>query len=116
MNTKSPFYVVEEFISPLFCEDLVDQMNFMVPDKDKDGKNVLTVRSSDSVEQALYERVLYLLPELQAHYQFIHRGVERMKVEWFPEGSAGKLQAENSEFVRGKWLRTRARDFTGVLS
>lgn len=115
MESRSPFYVIEEFVSPLMCEDIIDACNFNVPDKDKEGKHVKTTRTSETSEQILFERLQLALPEIQSYYQFTYRGTERMQFEWFPEESKGHPQAENSEYLRGKWLRTRARDISGVL-
>lgn len=115
MSSKSPFYVIREFASPLLCEDIVDACDFTVPDKDKEGKEVKTQKTQERAEQYVYERLLLALPEIQAHYQFLYKGTERIQFEWFPAQSTGHLQAENSDFLRGKWLRTRVRDFTGIL-
>jgi len=38
-----------------------------------------------------------------------------MSIEWFPTSSTGSAVCENSHFLRGKWLRTKQRDLTGVL-
>lgn len=115
MKSKSPFYIVEEFISPLLCEEIIMLCNFSVPNQDKDGHDIKTVTTSDQAEEILYERLMLLLPELMAYYQEIYKGTERMQFEWFPEGSKGEFICENSDFLRSKWLRTRSRDFTGIL-
>ena len=41
--------------------------------------------------------------------------MERVQFEWYPQGSVGEAHAENSNFLRGKWLRTKQRDLTAVL-
>lgn len=115
MDIKSPFYVVEEFISPLLAEELIDLCNFTVPDTDKDGYDVKTSKSSDSAETIVYERLMALLPELQAHYQLLYKGTERVQFEWLPQGSKGDFICENSTFLHGKWLRTKQRDLTAIL-
>jgi len=118
MNTptvKSPFYVVEEFVSPLLCEELIDVCDFTVPDRDKEDHDIKTVRTSERAEAFVYERLLMLLPELQAHYALLYKGTERVQFEWFPQGSKGDFQCENSNFLRGKWLRTKQRDLTAIL-
>lgn len=112
---KSPFYVVEDFVSPLMCEDLVDIANFTVPDVDPDGRPLVTIRTHDNIQQALYERFYSLIPSLEQYYGFTYKGMEQINVEWLPEGSTLSPHAENSSYVRSKWLRTKHRDFTGVL-
>lgn len=114
-GNKSPFYVVQDFISPLMCEDIVDTCDFNVPDTDKEGDEIKTVKTCEPAEAIIYDRIQRLLPELQKYYDFVYKGTERMSFEWFPPGSQGKFQCENSDHLRGKWLRTRNRDFTGIL-
>ncbi len=114
-GNKSPFYVVQEFVSPLMCEDIIDACDFNVPDTDKEGDEVKTVKTCEPAEAMIYERIQRLMPELQAHYNFTYKGTERMAFEWFPPGSQGQFQSENSDRLRGKWLRTHNRDFTGIL-
>lgn len=115
MNPKSPFYVVEEFLSPLLCEEIIEICDFTVPDLDKEGHNVKTMKSNERAEAIIYERLLLLLPEIQAHYQFIYKGTEPIMFEWYPDGCRGNMGAENSTYLRGKWLRTKQRDITGIL-
>ena len=115
MDLKSPFYVIEQFISPLLCEELIEICDFTVPDTNVEGNYVKTVKSSERAEAIIYERLLLLLPELQAYYQFLYKGTEPIVFEWLPEGSRGDMAAENSHYVRGRWLRTKQRDITGIL-
>lgn len=115
MSIKSPFYVVENFISPLLCEDIIELCDFNVPDYNKDDRPIPTVRSCEHAEQIIYERLTMLFPELQAYYQLLYKGTERVQFEWFPQGTSGSAHAENSEHVRGKWLKTKQRDLSAVL-
>lgn len=112
---KSPFYIVEEFLSPLLCEEVIDICGFTIPNTDVEGNYVKTMKSCERAEAIIYERLLLLLPELQAYYQFLYKGTEPVNFEMIPEGSRGEVSCENSNFIRGKWLRTRQRDFTGIL-
>lgn len=97
------------------CEDVIDTCNFTVPDTDRNGHEVKTTKTCEPVEQMIYERLQSVLPKIEKHYPFSYKGTERISFEWFPQGSSGQFQCENSEFVRSKWLRTKTRDFTGVL-
>jgi len=115
VQTKSPFFVVQDFISPLMCEDLVDDVNFTVPDLDKDGDEIVTMKTSEIAEQVVYERLLQLIPQLEEYYGITYKGMERVVFEWFPPMSQNEAHAENSNYLRGKWLRTKQRDLTAVL-
>jgi hypothetical protein len=114
---KSPFYVIQEFISPLVCEDLVDDADFNHPDVDKDQKPVLTKKRSDIAEQVVFDRVRQVTPAILAHYGNLqYRGTERVSFEWIAAGCAGiAAHCENSERIERKWVRMHARDLTCVL-
>lgn len=115
VEPKSPFFVVQDFISPMMCEDIVDSLEFNVPDVDKDDRPIPTIKTSEIAEQVIYERFLQLIPQLEKYYNVSYKGMERVQFEWFPQGSEGEAHAENSNFLRGKWLRTKQRDLTAVL-
>jgi hypothetical protein len=115
VEPKSPFFIVQEFISPQMCEDIVDTVAYTVPDVDKYDNEVMTVKTSELAEQMIYERFLQLIPQLEQYYEIVYKGMERVAFEWFPEGSTGEAHAENSNFLRGKWLHTKQRDLTAVL-
>lgn len=115
VEPKSPFYVVQDFISPMMCEDIVDVLEYNTPDVDKDDHPVLTTKTNEVAEQVIYERFLQLIPKLEEYYGLGYKGMERIQFEWFPQGSEGEMHAENANFLRGKWLRTKQRDLTAIL-
>lgn len=115
MNSKSPFYIVDEFISPLLCEELIDLCDFSFPDVDINDKFIVTKKTCEKAESIIYERLLLLFPKLQEYYNVVHKGVEPIMFEWLVEGCRGEIGAENSVFVQGKWVRTKQRDLTGIL-
>lgn len=115
ISKTCPFYVVEEFLSPLLCEEIIDIVDFTVPNKDKDGNEVLTTKTCSAAEGLIFERLTQLLPEIQAHYRFSYKGTEPLKFEWYPPGAVGAMAAENSEYLRNKWVRVRPCDLTAIL-
>jgi hypothetical protein len=115
VEPKSPFYVVEGFLSPMMCEDIVDALEFTVPDLDKDMHPVETLKTSEAAEQVIYERFLQLVPMLEEYYGLMYKGMEQVQFEWFPSGATGEMHSESSNFLRGKWLKTKQRDLTAVL-
>lgn len=115
MSIKSPFYVIEDFVSPLMCEDILDACDFNVPDQDKEGEEVLTTKTSDRAEAAIFNRLQQIIPDLEKYYELEYKGTERIQFEWFPTGSSSQPQSENAVFVRGKWLRVRNRDLSAIL-
>jgi hypothetical protein len=115
MTVKSPFFIVNEFLSPLLCEDLIDALDYNVPDTDKDNHPILTKKSSQQAEQIIYERLQQILPAVQNHYHISYKGTEPVTFEWYPSGTEGVVHAENSEYLRQKWVRVRPADLTAIL-
>jgi len=113
--TKSPFLVIEEFISPLRCEDVVDECEFFVPDVDIHGAPVPSHRTCEVAQTILYHRLMATIPTIEQYFGVVYRGLEAMDFEWFPTGSTGKPRCENGSFVNGKWRKVNTRDLTGVL-
>lgn len=115
---RSPFYVIEDFISPLTCEDVILDCDFNVPDTDHEGNYVLTTKTCERAETALYQRLHaedQIIHNVCGYYGVKYKGTSRMTFEWYAEGARGIARSENSDFVSGKWMRTRARDLTGIL-
>lgn len=115
LHTKSPFLVVPEFLSPLLCEDIIDLVDFTVPNTNKDGRDVLTKKTSDLADAIIFERLQQIINDVQSHYDISYKGTEPMSFEWFPTGTQGELRAENSEYLRSKWVRLKPADLTGIL-
>lgn len=114
-RSKSPFYVVPEFISPLMCEEIIDQLDFTVPDTDKEGHPMPSVRTDKDYEMYLFDVFQRYKDSISAYFDSEHRATTQFNFEWFPEGSKGTLHSENSIYVDRKWLRVHDRDITCVI-
>lgn len=97
------------------CEEILEYVNFTVPDLDKDEKEAVTRKSADKADEILYAQLCNYIPAIEQYYEIEYKGTERMSYEWYPPGTRGELICENSAYVRKKWLRTRVRDLTAVL-
>lgn len=112
---KSPFKVVPDFLSPLMCEEIVDELGFESPDTDVDGKAVKSMKHHDQFEAMVFERLEHIIPALEQHYGFKYKGTEKMEFEWVPEGASIEPHCESAEYISGNWVKTRYRDFTCVI-
>lgn len=113
---KSPFYLVDDFISPLMCENMVDECDFNVPNKNKDQQHIKTVvKNIEESESIIYDRIQQLIPNIEQYYNFQYKGINTIQFEWFPIDSFQNHTAENSKIVNNKWVRHNINDFTGVL-
>lgn len=114
-TTKSPILIYREFVSPLTCENIVDDLNFTFPDKDVNGKPIKTFKHNEDHELSLFKRLKTIVPHFEEHFEFSYRGTERMYFEHYATNCKIEPQCDNSSFVKKKWVRTRDRDISAVL-
>lgn len=113
---KSPFILKQSFLSPLLCEEIVDNLEFLYPDIDENDKPLKSMRGNDKSQEIIYEYLQDLIPEIENRYGIAYDGTMRMMFEWYPQACKGEEpHCENSDYVRGKWIRTRERDITCVV-
>lgn len=112
---KSPFYIVENFLTPLLCEKIVDDLDFYHPDTDPDGNPIKMYRYKESAETLIFDRLKPIVPKIFEYYQSDYKATETIQFEYFAAGVEPEPLCENSNYVRKKWMRTKDRDITGVL-
>lgn len=112
---KSPFIVVENFLSPKVCEQIVDNLGFYTPDYTPEGDPLLMSRTDDRCEEIVYKQFTPLLTGIEKHYDYNHKGTERMQFEFRVDGVESDPHCENCKYINKKWTRVYNRDFTCVL-
>lgn len=115
-SPKAPFVVYKNFLSPKVCEKIVYDLGFFSPDTNPDGDPIKMARNHDSSEHLIYKRFQEVIPSLEQHYDFVHRGTETILFEYYAEGVVSQPQCENSNWTKQKkWVRTKDRDFSCIL-
>lgn len=112
---KTPFVVVQNFISPKQCELIVDELDYYEPDKDPEGKPLKMMRHNEDGEKIVYNKFQSLIPSLEKYYGFEHRGTEHMSFEFTAAGVEPEAVCDNAKWVNKKWVKTKDRDFSAVL-
>jgi len=112
---KSPFYIVEDFLSPKVCETIADGLGFCTPDSNAEGDAIKMYRFNEVFERAVFERLQPIIPDIMEHFEAEYRGTEGVVFEYIAEGTKAEPVCENSTYIKKKWARTKDRDFTGVL-
>lgn len=117
-DIKSPFFVIQDFISSKKCDEILSQIEVKQPDKDKEGFPLKMERHHDEIENVLFARLKEFIPSIEERYNAKYRGTEKLLFQYFPENSnvpAEKPGCENSKFVKRKWVKYKDVDLTGVL-
>jgi hypothetical protein len=115
MVEKSPFLVFQQFLSPLLCEQIIDDLEAYEPDVDVEGTPVKSVCRNDKYEMLMFEKMQEIIPVVETHYNIKYKGTESVSFEWLPQDSVSTPVSENSSYLRKQWLRTRERDLTGII-
>lgn len=120
MKSKSPFYVVQEFFSPLLCEQIVDGLSFIEPNLSKEDEPMLTIKNNEKFEKIIFHYIQKEMSNIEAYYPgFVYKGMKPVEFKWYPMGymSQESIVCENSTFIEKKkvWLRNRDRDLTCVV-
>jgi hypothetical protein len=116
MQSKSPFYVVDELFSPLMCENIISKLNLTAPDEDIEHKPLPTLRHSSVLEIALLPFIEAELDNIEEYYSFETDGILPFNFEWYVEG----FKTQPSRCVsfmhkRNDWVRVSDIGFTGVV-
>lgn len=116
-QNKSPFFVLENFISPKQADYIVDTLNIIEPDTNSNLDPIKSVRFNHHCESLVFNLLEGLKPTIEEYYDFKWKGTELMSFEFFPEDCANGMEPTcgNATYVGKKWLRNKNRDFTGVI-
>ena len=116
MTTKSPFFVVEEFVSPLQCEDIVERLNNILPQRDVKNKVLCTQKINKLTEMRIMPSLQELMPSLEKHFEFDYLGTTSFKFNWYPTGYNDQtIICDNSVKISSGWKRTNEYDFSGLI-
>jgi hypothetical protein len=117
---KSPFLVVEHALSPAKCEQLIKELALSVPDRDENGIPLPFSRLLSEPEHiTLVQGAMQaLVPQIEERYSSIVKGMEVPMLQQFfenPSQPCRKHGCENSEYLRKKWVKTKAVDLVGYI-
>lgn len=115
---RSPFIVVQDFLSPLTCEKIIDDIHVASPDVDKDGKPLKLERHHPNWDTEIAERFREIVPTVEERYDCTYRGLEKPVFQFYPENAkvpAEQPGCENSKFLRKKWVMYKDVDLVGFI-
>jgi len=105
---KSPFLIYENFISPSLCENIVDQTGWVIAEK-------ASHTTDDAFSDIIIDKINVILPQIEQQFETTNKLVEPVNFERIPSGVGSDPQCESSTYVKTQWIKTKRRDFCGVL-
>ncbi|QDJ96501.1 hypothetical protein Xoosp13_315 [Xanthomonas phage Xoo-sp13] len=112
---KSPFFIVDDFLSPLMCEDIVARSFFEFPNVEN-GTVVKSITQNVLTQNRVLPLLEDLIEDLEDYYNYEHGGILPFNIEYYPEKCKQEgLRAENSFLKDNKWMRSNDHDFTGII-
>jgi len=115
---RSPFTVVQDFLSPLQCEKIIADIRIASPDRDKDGTPRKIERFNLAWEFDIAERFRTVLPEIEDRYDCTYRALEKPTFQYYPENAKAPAEqpgCENAKYVRKKWVQYKDVDLVGFV-
>ena len=113
---KSPFLVIEDFLSPLDCEIIVEKYGNSLPDCNDKGVELKTILPHPLYENRIWNKLSDYFEYIESYYSVEIESLSKMHVEWYPEGCPQEpVRCENSIYTNKKWSITNKNDFTVII-
>ena len=110
-DTKSPFYIITKFISPLMCNDLIT--NHQIINED-DGLYLLQPKVD--LTSLITEKVNDIIHEVSSHYDINLLDLTPPALYKLHEGATNPPQSDSSKHMNGKWVQLFPRDISGYIA
>jgi hypothetical protein len=114
----SPFHVVEDFISPLRCEQLIQQLALKVPDRDENGDPLKHERIVNESCGDVLSELSAIAPFIERRYAALINGEPTVLFQQYQENPkipAEAHMAEGWKFLRKKWTKFKDIDLVGFI-
>jgi hypothetical protein len=115
----SPFHVIENFVSPLQCEQLIEELALRVPNRNESGAPLKYERLVlGQSAGALLSELSAIAPLIEARYGAEIFGEPQLVLQQYfenPKVPAEPHGAEGWRFLRKKWTKTKDIDLVGFI-
>jgi hypothetical protein len=114
--SRSPFILIEDFISFNECEDIILNLKHTIPNRDAKNHPIKTLKTNQLAEIRLMDRIDTFLDKAEVYYNFITLNLSPFNFEWMTEGYLGEPpKPDNGMYFNGKWTKSRDIDFTIMI-
>jgi hypothetical protein len=116
MTTFGPILKIDNFISPLFCEDIIDRANSNICSVDANGNPLKTLIFNELTEIRYSPYLDDLIENLvDPHYGTEISYISKTTIEWFPENYKNIGHGiDGYHFLNKKWINTSDVDFVTI--
>lgn len=115
----SPFHVIENFISPLQCERIIDSLALKHPDTDERGQPLKYERIvPPDIGGSITSELNALVPFLEQRYNATVVGQPHLRFQQYWENSKSPAEthwAEGWKYSRKKWNKLQDIDLVGFI-
>jgi hypothetical protein len=113
---KSPFILVENFITYEQCEEIILSMKHTLPNRDLKNVPIKTYKTNQLAEIRLMPAIDDFLDRAEPYYGFETFNISPFNFEWMTEGyKAEQPKPDNGTFFDGKWTKSKDIDFSILI-
>lgn len=113
---KSPFLLINNFLSPKVCEEITSSIKLIYPDTDSNNKPIKTTKTHQKSEQIIYERFELIHEQVGKHFNTICDEFTEVQFELFAQGYESEYaKCDNSQRINGTWKKTQDYDLSCVV-
>ena len=112
---RSPFFIIDEAISPMQCEQIADSAEFLYLDVNKSSQPIMTTKHTELAHALVSQVLASHRTEIEEHYQLAITNTEPTRVQWADETVNPVAVCDNSTRIKDKWLRVHNRDLTALV-
>lgn len=115
---RSPFFVVEDALSPARCEFLVAELGISSPNLDDSGKPFRNERIMADHTGYVKAAIEPHLADIEERFEARIRGMETPLFQQFfenPKDPAVAHGCENAKYLRKKWVKSKDVDLVGFI-
>lgn len=115
---NSPFLIVQDFLSPLTCEKIIDANLIASPNLDQQGDPLKLEKHISKFDADIATRFRDLVPQIEEKYQCLYKGLEKPLLQHYPENAKQPAEppgCENAKYLRKRWVVYKDIDLVGFV-
>lgn len=114
---KSPFIVEQDFLSPMLCEQICEDIG-VNPNFGPDDKPTKLEKHLLQYEHIIAEKFNAFQSNIEETYKCVYEGLQKPVFQLYPESPSKPAEepgCENSKFLRRKWVMSKDVDLVGFI-